>query len=65
MPDLAHGIWRSNGDFFREARLGGWRSLLDEEGLRRYRDRVSSLCGDAEFRSWLHGWSLGAGLQPV
>jgi hypothetical protein len=65
VPDLAHGIWRSNRDFFREGRLGGWRSLLDEEGLRRYQDRVASLCTDAAFRSWLHDGWLGAGLQPV
>ena len=65
VPDLAHGIWRSNGDFFREARVGGWRSLLDADGQRRYRDRVSALCADTEFASWVHGGSLGAGLQPV
>ena len=65
VPDLAHGIWRSNGDFFREARVGAWRSLLDDEGLRRYGDRVSALCPSTEFSSWVHGGSLGAGLQPV
>jgi hypothetical protein len=65
VPDLAHGIWRSNGDFFREARVGGWRSLLDDEDLRRYRERVTSLCADPGFCSWLHGGSLGADLESV
>ena len=65
VPDLAHGIWRSNDDFFREARVGGWRSLLDDAGLRRYQERVSSLCPDPELRAWLHGGSLAAGLQSV
>jgi hypothetical protein len=46
-------IWRDPEAFFKRARRGAWRELLDDDGRRRYDDRVASLV-DPDLAAWLH-----------
>jgi len=52
-PDTTHGIWRSTTDFFHRGTSGQWRHLLDDEGLRRYDERVAELV-PADLAAWAH-----------
>lgn len=47
------GIWKDQGRFFRQARLGAWQDLLDGDDQRRYHERVASLIGP-DLAAWLH-----------
>jgi hypothetical protein len=47
------GIWRDPDGFFKRARSGAGRDLLDEDGRRRYDARVASLISP-ELAAWLH-----------
>ena len=47
------GIWKDQAGFFKRARSGAWRDLLDEDDRRRYEDRVASLIAD-DLAAWLH-----------
>lgn len=47
------GIWKEQDGFFKRARSGAWRDLLDEEDQRRYEHRVESLIAP-DLATWLH-----------
>jgi len=49
----SQGIWKDDAGFFKRARSGAWRDLLDEKDQRRYRARVSSLIAP-DLDAWLH-----------
>jgi hypothetical protein len=53
VPDSSHRIWNDNSRFFNRGLSGQWRSLLDEDGLRRYHDRVTQLA-TPELAAWVH-----------
>lgn len=52
-PDTSHGIWQDNQQFFHRGTSGQWRAILDDDGLRRYRERASELA-DPELLAWVH-----------
>jgi hypothetical protein len=54
-------FWREEEQFFRRGSSGQWRSLLDEEDVRRYERRVAALVA-ADLAAWAHGT---AGLSSV
>jgi hypothetical protein len=58
-PDTSHAIWQDNRQFFHRGVSGQWRELLDDDGVRRYCERVGKLA-DPELSAWLHRES-----QPV
>ncbi len=47
------GIWKDQDGFFKSARSGAWRDLLDDDDQRRYEDRVASLIAP-DLATWLH-----------
>jgi aryl sulfotransferase len=47
-------FWRDEDRFFRRGSSGQWRSLLDDEDLRRYEARVAALV-PADVAAWAHG----------
>lgn len=48
------GIWKDQTSFFKSARSGAWRDLLDaDDERRRYDDRVASLIAP-DLAAWLH-----------
>jgi hypothetical protein len=47
------GIWKDPDGFFKQARVGAGRDLLDEDGQRRYDARVASLISP-DLAAWLH-----------
>jgi hypothetical protein len=47
------GSWKDQGSFFKRARSGAWRDLLDDDDRRRYDDRVASLIA-SDLATWLH-----------
>jgi aryl sulfotransferase len=47
------GIWKEQDGFFKRARSGAWRDLLDDDDQRRYEDRVASLIAP-DLATWLH-----------
>ncbi len=46
-------IWKDRDGFFKRARSGAWRDLLDDDDQRRYEDRVASLIAP-DLATWLH-----------
>ena len=52
-PDTTHAIWQSTQQFFHRGVSGQWRALVDEEGLRRYYERVAELA-EPDLIRWLH-----------
>ncbi|WP_158226964.1 sulfotransferase domain-containing protein [Amycolatopsis vastitatis] len=52
-PHVENGIWHDHRNFFHAGTSGQWRDLLDDAGLRRYRDRVAQLVGP-ELAAWAH-----------
>lgn len=57
VPDGGNRIWRSNRDFFHRGRNGQWTDLLDDDGRRRYHQRVADLV-PADLATWAHsGWT--------
>jgi aryl sulfotransferase len=54
VPDVTNAIWQQNAGFFNRGASGQWRTLLDEDGLRRYRDRVAQLV-EPDLALWVHG----------
>jgi len=57
VPDAANRIWHSNRDFFHRGRSGQWAGLLDDEGRRRYHQRIAELV-PADLATWTHsGWT--------
>ena len=52
-PDSTHGILQSNRAFFRTGRSGQWRQLLDDDGRRRYAERVKQLA-PTDLIEWAH-----------
>ncbi|MEO3747552.1 sulfotransferase domain-containing protein [Plantactinospora sp. B5E13] len=46
-------IWRDPDRFFHRGVSGQWRALLDEDDLRRYRERVYALV-DPDLVAWIH-----------
>lgn len=60
VPNARGGFWRDTGAFFRTGRNGQWRGLLDDDGLRRYEDRVARLVGPD-----LAAWAHDGGTVPV
>ena len=58
-PDTAHAIWQDNRQFFHRGTSGQWRALLDDDGLRRYEERVAQL-GEPDFVAWVHRASASA-----
>jgi aryl sulfotransferase len=52
-PDTTHAIWQSNEEFFHCGTSGQWQALIDEEGLRRYYERVAELAAPDLIR-WVH-----------
>ena len=57
VPDVGNRIWRSNRDFFHRGRNGQWADLLDDDGRRRYHQRVADLV-PADLATWAHnGWT--------
>jgi aryl sulfotransferase len=53
VPDSSHAIWQDNRQFFNRGVSGQWRTMLDEDDLRRYRARVAQLA-DADLARWVH-----------
>ena len=52
--------WRSNVDFFRQGRLGQWRTGLSAESLAFY-DRVANRRLDGQLRRWLESGRAASG----
>ena len=52
-PDTTHGIWQDNQQFFHRGTSGQWRSLLDDDGVRRYFERVSQVA-EPDLAAWVH-----------
>lgn len=53
IPNSDTPIWRRESQFFEKARLGGWRELLDDEGLQRYERAARRLLPEDAW-SWVH-----------
>jgi len=59
IPNSDTPFWRDQRQFFDQARSGGWRTFMDEEGEQRYAKALGALAPD-DLATWLHtGW-LGA-----
>ena len=52
-PDTTHAIWQDNQQFFHRGVSGQWRTLLADDGLRRYCERVAELA-EPDLARWLH-----------
>lgn len=52
-PDSTERVLHSNRAFFRSGRSGEWKALLDEDGCRRYTERVEQLA-PTDLLEWLH-----------
>lgn len=64
VPDRRNGIWRSNADFFHRGSSGQWLGLLDDEGLRRYEERVAGLV-PPDLAAWMHSGQSPSVAQPA
>ena len=53
VPDSSHAIWQDNRQFFNRGVSGQWRTLLDEDDLRRYHERVAQLAAP-DLALWVH-----------
>ena len=56
-PDATQGILQSNRAFFRRGGSGQWHDLLDDEGRRRYAERVRQLAPQ-DLIDWVHRGSI-------
>jgi len=56
-PDSTQGILQSNRAFFRSGRNGQWHQLLDDDGRRRYAERVKQLA-PTDLIEWAHCGSV-------
>jgi hypothetical protein len=56
-PNASEGILQSNRAFFHSGRNGQWRELLDDEGRRRYAERVRQLA-PTDLIEWAHHESI-------
>jgi sulfotransferase family protein len=56
-PDASEGILQSNRAFFHSGRNGQWRELLDDDGRRRYAERVRQLA-PTDLIEWAHHESI-------
>ena len=52
-PNADKAIWHDNEEFFHRGTSGQWRSLLDDDDLRRYDDRVAQLVAP-DLAAWVH-----------
>ena len=52
-PDASEGILQSNRAFFHSGRNGQWQQLLDDDGRRRYAERVTQLA-PTDLIEWTH-----------
>lgn len=52
-PDVHNRIWQSTEDFFHRGESGQWCHLLDDDGVRRYEDRVAELV-PPDLAEWAH-----------
>lgn len=57
-PNSGDGFWRDTSEFFHRGRNGQWQGLLDDDGLRRYRERVAELVAP-DLAAWAHDGTLG------
>jgi hypothetical protein len=57
-PNASEGILQNNRAFFRSGRSGQWHQLLDDDGRRRYADRVRQLA-TPDLIEWTHRESVG------
>ncbi len=62
-PDSTQGLLQSNRAFFRSGRTGQWHDLLDDEGRRRYAERVGQLA-PGDLVEWAHCGPVGEA-RPV
>ncbi len=64
VPDAGNHIWRSNRDFFHRGRNGQWVDLINDDGQRRYHQRVADLV-PADLATWAHhGWTNADTIAP-
>ncbi|MCC6850100.1 MAG: sulfotransferase domain-containing protein [Deltaproteobacteria bacterium] len=59
-PGAHYAEWRSNRDFFRQARRGGWQELLNSENQALYEGIAVARLG-TRLKSWLEGGRAAAG----
>ena len=57
-PNASEGILQNNRAFFRSGRSGQWHQLLDDDGCRRYAERVTQLA-PTELIEWTHDEPIG------
>ena len=57
-PNASEGILQNNRAFFRSGRSGQWHQLLDDDGCRRYAERVTQLA-PPELIEWTHDEPIG------
>jgi aryl sulfotransferase len=56
-PEVRTSLWQDNQRFFNRGTSGQWRSLLDQEGQARYRERASRLA-PTDLLGWAHGGAI-------
>jgi aryl sulfotransferase len=61
VPDERAGIMKSVDDFFRAGTSGQWRSVLSDEDLRRYQERIAELASP-ELLAYLHAGRVDSGI---
>ena len=54
MPNSDTGFWRDNDNFFRKARIGDWREMLDNDADRRRYDERAAALAPRELLRWVH-----------
>lgn len=52
-PNSTQALWRDTAGFFHHGPGRQWQSMLDEDDLRRYDERVASLA-EADLAAWVH-----------
>jgi aryl sulfotransferase len=52
-PDTTNAIWQDNQQFFHRGTSGQWRTLLDDDDVRRYHARVAELA-EPDLARWVH-----------
>jgi aryl sulfotransferase len=62
-PETDLNVWADPAEFFKRARIGGWRGLLSEDRLEEYDRRVSDLV-DADLAEWIHDGSSPGTIPP-
>ena len=53
VPNAEISLWHDNAEFFHRGTSGQWRSLLDDDDLRRYDDRMAQLVAP-DLAAWIH-----------